>query len=333
MAGFRKAKDEPQPSALKMGIYGGQGSGKTFTALLIAEGLTKATGKRAAMVDTERGTKFYTQTVRARGTHPEAFDIDVLHTRALTEVLAEARKLDPAEYSVLVIDSITHLWEACIAAYSGKQTSIGSIPMHAWGKIKKPYKELMGFLVASPLHVIFCGRQGTEYATDEETDELKAVGLKMKSEGETPYEPDVLIRMEGVKPKKSHEPHTIIAYAEKDRSGILAGRSFVNPTYETLISPLMPLLGNVGIDLPSSDQAAVRDAETLAAQEHERQEYSAGLLKTYSAKIALAERAEALKKIGQRITPQLKAQMIPADVAALREAYQARERELVATPA
>ena len=31
-------------------------------------------------------------------------------------------------------------------------------------------------------------RQGTDYATDEETDELKAVGLKMKAEGETAYE-------------------------------------------------------------------------------------------------------------------------------------------------
>jgi hypothetical protein len=51
MAGFRKAKAEQ--AALKMGIYGPPGPGKTFTSLLMAEGLAKATGKRIAVVDTE----------------------------------------------------------------------------------------------------------------------------------------------------------------------------------------------------------------------------------------------------------------------------------------
>ena len=40
MAGFRKAKAEQ--AALKIGLYGPPGSGKTFTSLLIAEGLAKA---------------------------------------------------------------------------------------------------------------------------------------------------------------------------------------------------------------------------------------------------------------------------------------------------
>jgi Cdc6-like AAA superfamily ATPase len=44
MAGFRKAKAEQ--AALKMGVYGPPGSGKTFTSLLLAEGLGKVSGKR-----------------------------------------------------------------------------------------------------------------------------------------------------------------------------------------------------------------------------------------------------------------------------------------------
>ena len=51
MAGFRKAKAEQ--AALKVGLYGPPGSGKTFTALLLAEGLAKATKKRVAYVDTD----------------------------------------------------------------------------------------------------------------------------------------------------------------------------------------------------------------------------------------------------------------------------------------
>jgi hypothetical protein len=231
MAGFRKAKAEQ--AALKIGMYGPPGSGKTFTSLLIAEGLGVVSGKRVAYVDTERGTDFYCKAVPARAAHPQAFDFDALYTRSLTEVVAAVKGLNPAEYGVVVLDSVTHLWEAAIAAYGGNQTRAGTIPMHAWGKIKRPYKDLMSTLLSSPMHVIICGRQGTEYATDEETEELKAVGLKMKAEGETAYEPHILIRMEAIKPKKTNELAQIVAYAEKDRTGVLAGRSFVNPTFDS----------------------------------------------------------------------------------------------------
>lgn len=326
MAGFRKAAAEQ--AALKMGLYGPPGSGKTFTALLIAEGLGRITKKRVAYIDTERGTDFYCQAVPSRTAHPEAFDFDALYTRSLTEVSQAVRSLDVAEHGVIVIDSVTHLWEAAMAAYQGRQTSVGSIPMHAWGKIKKPYKDLMAFLLSSPLHVIICGRQGVSYETNEDTDELKAVGYKMKAEGETPYEPHILMRMESIRPKKANEVAQIVAYAEKDRTGVLSGRSFVNPTFDTLCAPILSLLGSVQAQVASSDETAAQDAEALAAADRTRTETSANLLREWTARVQLAADAAALKAIGKQITPQLKAQMLPADVATLREAYQTREAEL-----
>lgn len=326
MAGFRKAKAEQ--AALKVGMYGPPGSGKTFTALLLAEGLAEATGKRIAYVDTERGTDFYCKSVPSRNVHPDAFDFDALYTRSLTEVLAGVRALPTEQYGVVVLDSVTHLWEAAIAAYGGRQTSAGTIPMHAWGKIKKPYKDLMAFLLSSPMHVLLCGRQGTEYSTDEETEELKAVGVKMKAEGETPYEPHILLRMEAMKPKKTNELATIVAYAEKDRTGVLAGRSFINPTFDSLCKPLLGLLGGTQARIATADETAVTDAESIAADDSARSEKSTALLKEWSAKITLAADAAALKKLGKEITPELKAKMAPADVAGLREAYQTREKEL-----
>lgn len=326
MSGFRKAKAEQ--AALKMGIYGPAGSGKTFTSLLLAEGLGNVTKKRVAYIDTEHGTDFYCKAVPARAVHPEAFDFDALYTRSLTEVTAAIMSIDTAVHGVVVLDSVTHLWEAAMAAYAGKKTSVDSIPMHAWGKIKKPYKDLMAFLLSSPLHVILCGRQGTEYATDEETEELKAVGVKMKAEGETPYEPHILIRMESQKPKKTNEVAQIVAYAEKDRTGVLAGRSFVNPTFETLCVPLLPLLGDVQAQMDTSDQSAAKDVEQLIEAERQRGETSTKLLREWSARVNLANDGKALKDIGKGITPQLKAQMLPSDVALLRECYQAREAEI-----
>ncbi|HYG55139.1 MAG TPA: AAA family ATPase [Burkholderiales bacterium] len=326
MAGFRKAKAEQ--AALKMGVYGPPGSGKTFTSLLIAEGLGAISGKRVAYIDTEHGTDFYCKDVPSRAAHPAAFDFDAIYTKSLMEVLAEVRAIDFNTYGVLVLDSVTHLWEAAIAAFSGRQTSAGTIPMHAWGKIKKPYKDLMSFLLSSPLHVIMCGRQGVEYATNEETDELKAVGVKMKAEGETPYEPHILIRMEAIKPKKTNEVAQIVAYAEKDRTGVLAGRSFVNPTFDTLVKPLLPLLGGTQAHIATSDETAAKDAEQMADQDRQRAETSAKLLREFSARIQLANDGAALKAIGKEITAQLKAQMSPADVAQLRETYQVREAEV-----
>lgn len=331
MAGFRKAKAEQ--AALKIGIYGPPGSGKSFTSLLLAEGLAKLAKKRIAYVDTEHGTDFYCKDVPSRLFHPEAFDFDALYTRSLTEVLSSVKALSDKEYGVIVIDSVTHLWEAAIAAYGGRQTSAGTIPMHAWGKIKKPYKDLMSFLLSSPAHIIFCGRQGTEYATDEETEELKAVGVKMKAEGETPYEPHILIRMESIKPKKTGEVATIVAYAEKDRTGVLSGRSFANPTFETLCAPLLGLLGDKQAHINSSDETASIDSERLAQMEADQKIDSANLLREFCARIDLSKSAKDLKGIGKEITPQIKARMLPNDLAVLRERYQEREQQLGKEPA
>src|SRR3954463_11519309 len=106
MASF--TKPQPLKAALKIGLYGPAGSGKTFSALLIAEGLAKHTGKRVAFCDTEQGTAFYAQEVGQRGVHPQAFDFDVLHTKSITEVLSALHGLDAKMHSVVVIDSITH---------------------------------------------------------------------------------------------------------------------------------------------------------------------------------------------------------------------------------
>lgn len=325
MAGFRKAKAEK--AALKFGLYGLAGSGKTFTALLIAEGLAKHAGKRIAYVDTERGTDFYANAVPGRQRHPEAFDFDALYTRSITDVLKEIKALDPKEYGVIVLDSITHIWEATINAYSGKTTSAGTIPFHAWGKIKKPYKELMTLLLNSPMHVLICGRQGNEWATDEETDELKRVGTKMKAEGETPHEPDFLIHMEAIKNPKE-KMATITAYAEKDRSGILAGKVIEWPDFDKIAKPLLGLLGQTQAHIDSQDETTVHDAEVIAEQDAKRTEESKKTLERFKARFVMCADYEALQEIKKEITPELKKSMIPSDVAELRDSYLEAEKNL-----
>jgi hypothetical protein len=326
MAGFRKAK--PEQAALKIGLYGPPGSGKTMTALLVAEGLAKIKQKRFAFVDTEHGTDFYAQHVAARHIHPEPFDFDALYTRSLADTISAIRGLKEDQYCAVVVDSITHMWEAALQCYTGKLTKVGTIPMHAWGKIKKPYKDMMSYLLSSPLHVIICGRQKVVYEENEETEELQAIGVTMRAEGETPYEPHILIRMEAQKPKKTNEIGVVVAYAEKDRTGVLAGQSFINPTFETLCSPLLILLGEKQADV-TTDAAVANDSETLSGQSRDREAKSQEMLRKFSARIELAKNSDELRLVGLEITPTIKAQMLPRDVAELREKYQSRETQFL----
>lgn len=321
MAGFKKAKAEQ--AYLKAALYGPPGSGKTFTALLVAEGLAAVSNKRVAVVDTERGTDFYAQTIAARTTHPEAFDFDALYTRSLTETLQAVRSLDLATHGVLVLDSITHLWEAAIAAYRGKMTRAGTIPMYAWGQIKKPYKDLMQILLNAPVHVLILGRQGNEFSEDDTTGETKAIGVKMKAEGETPYEPHILVRMECVKQsRKAKVQGVITAFAEKDRTGILQGQLIELPDFDSLAAPLLPYLaGGVQAQVQSSDDAALQDASALHQAEREKATASRILRERFEARLHLAEGIKQVTAIGNEITPAVKKQMTTVDLTSLREAY------------
>ena len=323
---FRKAKS--QQAALKLGIYGSAGSGKTFTSLLIAEGLANTINKRIAFVDTERGTDFYCQTVPERACHPKAFDFDAVYTRSVTECLTEIKGLDQNQYGVVVLDSISHIWDACIAAYAGNKTRAGTIPFHAWGKIKKPYRELVAFLLSSPLHVIFCGRQGNVYAPDDqEGGELKMVGYKMRAEGETAYEPHVLIRMEAVR-HKPNEQAIVTALIEKDRTGILAGKVIAEPNFEKVCGQLLKLLGGQQAHIPNEDETAASDAEAIAMSDRKREVGSTDKLREFSAKIELCKTEDELKIVGKLITPATKKEMLTDHVAKLRDRYQAREQQI-----
>lgn len=338
MAGFRKAKAEQ--AAIKMAIYGPPGSGKTFSTLLFVEGIAKRTKKRVAFVDTERGTDFYAQPVKEREAHPDAFDFDALYTRSLSDVLKECQALKFEEHAVIVIDSITHLWEAAIASYTGPKTKAGTIPMWAWSKIKEPYKRLMHFLINSPFHVFILGRQGNEFIEDEETGETKAAGVKMKAEGETPYEPHVCCRMESVKHLKKKGANKTAAmdaiptlFAEKDRSGLLQGKVFEWPNFEKVIAPLMGLLGTKQAEVQSTDDAALNDAEANQKAEQERVASSRRTREQFEARFKLAKDQKEVESIAKAITPAVKKAMLATDVTALRDAYLAAKEIVPGTPA
>lgn len=303
MSKFKKAK--PEQAKLKIGFYGLSGSGKTATALLLAEGLAKISEKKIAYLDTEHGTDFYAQPVPERAWHPEAFDFDALYTRSLAETLEAVKTINTKEYGVIIIDSISHIWEAAINAYDGKMTKIGTVPLQAWGKIKKPYKELMTYFMNLPIHAIICGRQGNEFDTNEETGDLEKVGVKMKAEGETPYEPHILVRMSQTKQNDgSLKKGDIVAYFEKDRSGLYTGKEVVFPSFRTF-EPLLKLLGEKQAHVETPDEIKIKDAclelDEQAKQEEKKQE-SKKTLHACSLDLMGAKSMQELELIWESIT-------------------------------
>lgn len=327
MAGFQKPK--PLQRAIKLAMFSRAGCGKTFTALLFAEGLAKHEGKRIAYVDTEHGTDFYVMPVADRSPHPEAFDVDAIYTRSIAEVTAACKSLDPNEYGVIVIDSITHLWENAIASYQGKKTKAGTLPIHAWGKIKKPYKALEAWLMNSPFHVIWCGREGTEFGKDEEGKDT-SLGPKMKAEGETAHEPNILLQLT----TELRGGQTVYrAWAVKDRTGILSSRGLIEyPTFENVVQPILAhLTGDSQAQLPDDDDARISTTEAVADEDLEKAEDSAKLFHRFRAEYDLAQSEEDIAEIGKEIGPDVKRRMTNEDLTALRELHRETCRTLGVT--
>lgn len=175
---------------------------------------------------------------------------------------------------VLIIDSITHVWEDFLAAY-GRKVGRSRLQFQDWGIIKPTWKaEFSNPFVTDPYHILMCGRAGFEYDNEinEDTNkrELVKTGIKMKVEGETAYEPDMLVLMERFeevleKNKRVWREATVI----KDRSTILDGKTFENPSFDHFKPAIEAMLAD-GVNRTSD---AEKDSAALFRTEEEKQQY------------------------------------------------------------
>lgn len=231
---------------LKANFYGFAGTGKTYTAAQIAVGLHKKikSEKPIIIFDTERAAKFLKSLFKEN-----KIEALVRESRSLADLKETMRRMREGAGDILIIDSITHVWEEYLQSYSRK-VGRTRIQFQDWAIIKPTWKaEFSDPFVNDPYHIIMTGRAGYEYESEinEETQrrEIYKSGVKQKVEGETAYEPDLLVmmnRFEDVlgKEKKVWREGTVI----KDRSTILDGKTFKNPTYEDFAPSIEALLEN-----------------------------------------------------------------------------------------
>jgi hypothetical protein len=260
----------------KVAFEGFAGSGKTYTAALVAIGLHRRIGSKKPIVifDTEKASKFLRKLFNEAG-----IQLMVRESRTLAD-LKETMKLLRDGYSdILIIDSISHVWEDTVEAYKRKPLKLGRaaktrLEFQDWGILKPTWRtEFSDPLVNDPYHVIMCGRAGFEYENEinKETGkrEIYKSGIKMKVEGDTAYEPDMLVLMERFEEiltdkKKVYRQATIV----KDR-GVLDGKTFINPSYENFVPSVEDLLENPTVN----EQSAVKDSADLFRTEEDKQQY------------------------------------------------------------
>jgi len=232
MSIFKDAKLEM--AYLKMGLYGGAGSGKTYTSSKIAIGLHKfiKAKKPIYFLDTETGSDFVIpmfekENIKFRNAKSRAF-----------KDLIEGVRIAEKEGSILIIDSITHFWNELMTAYQ-KKHNLSRITLRHWIPLKQTWREFTDLYVNTNLHIIMCGRVGDVWEDTEDDDgviETKKTGTKMKAEVETAFEPSLLVEM--VKHRVSARPgagwvHR--AWVEKDRFDVIDGKCFDDPGFEEFI--------------------------------------------------------------------------------------------------
>lgn len=266
---LRKAVNEQ--AFLKAGLLGFPGSGKTYTATHLAIGMSHRLGdkKPVAFFDTETGSDFLIPRFEIEGI--ELLRVKSQAFRDLVEVGKEAE----ASCSVLIVDSITHIWRELCDAYQ-KRVKRTRLEFKDWAIIKSEWQQWTNLYLNSKLHVIVCGRAGYEWDF-EETDggkkELHKVGTKMKVEGEFGFEPSLLIEMERVsKGPEAGAGWIHRAHVLKDRTDTINGQAFdftkPRKTYKKgdwvgAFKPFEPVFNSLNLGGEHVGVDAERNSETL----------------------------------------------------------------------
>lgn len=236
---------------LKLALEGFAGDGKTFTASEIGIGIHKLidSKKPIALFDTEKAFKALKWKFDEAGIEVVVDDEE----RSLQALHTAIKWCEAGNADVLIIDSITHVWESFIEAYKNRPDKYGNpskrnrLEFQDWGVVKPQWKELFStpFVLAN-CHIIFTGRAGYEYTDEKNEDgkrEIFKSGIKMKAETETAFEPDILVLMQKVTDLLSEKKSVYReAMVVKDRTTQIDGKTFKNPTFEDFYPAVKVLL-------------------------------------------------------------------------------------------
>lgn len=164
------------PLTITLGLCGASGSGKTYSALLVARGIAEGiTGKKGApigIVDTENR-----RALHYRDAFPEMVHFDMkavdesgnmvgFGPERWIEVIDAA---EAADLPVLVIDSFSHAWEGVGGVLDlhaqtldrltgGDESRRDRMSQLAWAQVKPRYRRLIDRIVRARTNIVICTR-------------------------------------------------------------------------------------------------------------------------------------------------------------------------------
>jgi hypothetical protein len=151
---FQKATK--RSARLRMALIGVAGSGKTYTALSIAQHL----GKKIAVLDTERGSA---------SKYSDVFEFDVMEPEVFSPktYIDAIEAAEEAGYDVLIIDSLSHAWTGQGGALdqvdkAARRSQSGNT-FGAWRDVTPQHNSMVDAIIGGRLHIIATMRAKTEY--------------------------------------------------------------------------------------------------------------------------------------------------------------------------
>lgn len=216
-------KYEIRPAAkerakLRLGIAGPAGSGKSYTALLIASAL----GGRVGVIDTEhRSAHLYADLI------PGGFDvIELPPPFSPDNYVAAIHAFEMAGVSTIIIDSLSHAWagEGGALDMQGKIADKTGNTWAAWRSVTPRHTALIEAMLQSPCHIIATMRSKMDYVQESDggKGKVKKVGLAPVMRDGIEYEFTLFMEMD-----QSHN-----GFVGKDRTQLFDNQIIEKPGIE-----------------------------------------------------------------------------------------------------
>lgn len=182
---------------IKVGLFGGQGSGKTTSAGMLALALSKEkhNGAPVLVTDTEPGWQFLKPLFAIEKV--ELIQRTVPTFKAMLENIKEAEKLGCCCWAG---DSLTVIWNELMQSFKARNN--GRIPINVWGDIKQMWGSYASAFLNSKMHCFALGRLGNVMEEIQDEDDpgktkLVKVGTAFKAGGSESfgYEPHLLLEL------------------------------------------------------------------------------------------------------------------------------------------
>lgn len=200
---FSFTKAERKKAKLKLNLNGASGSGKTYSALVLASSL----GQKIAVIDTEN---------ESASLYANEFNFDTLPLRppySPDRFIGAITAAFNMGYEVLILDSASHEWVGsggCLEINDEAAKRFKGNTWSAWSETTPKHRKFIDAILQTDMHIITTTRAKTETAVGEKG---KIIKLGMKAEQRDGYEYELTVSLDMLHENK-------LAVPTKDRTKI-----------------------------------------------------------------------------------------------------------------